>query len=82
MKASFTIEGEQPRSQRAARWGNAIAQAGRMPLGRDGLERLQQVVIESGRSTPMGYRTQGGFVGEHDRTTSNGAPRPTTTWKC
>jgi len=73
-KASFAIEGEQPRSQRAARWGNAIGQAGRTPLSKQELERLQQVVIESSRFTPMGYRKQGGFVGEHDRAT--GEPLP------
>jgi Fic/DOC family len=73
-KASFTIEGESPKSKRAARWGQAIGQAGMNPLSKDELVRLQQLVIESDRFTRMGYREQGGFVGEHDRTT--GEPLP------
>ncbi|MBK9539123.1 MAG: Fic family protein [Flavobacteriales bacterium] len=73
-KASFAIEGEHPRSQREARWGQAIGQAGRTPLSRAELERLQAVVIESARFTAMGYRKQGGFVGEHDRI--SGEPLP------
>ncbi|MEX1133146.1 MAG: Fic family protein [Flavobacteriales bacterium] len=73
-KASFTIEGESPKSKRAARWGQAIGQAGLNPLSKDELLRLQQLVIESDRFTPMGYRHKGGFVGEHDR--SSGEPIP------
>lgn len=73
-KASFAIEGEHPRSQREARWGQAIGQAGRTALSRAELERLQAVVIESARFTAMGYRKQGGFVGEHDRI--SGEPLP------
>ena len=73
-KASFAIEGEHPRSQRAARWGQAIGQAGSAPLTVEELVRLQQVVIESARFTRMGLRTEGGFVGEHDR--ASGEPLP------
>ncbi len=73
-KASFAIEGEHPRSQREVRWGQAIGQAGRTPLSRAELERLQSVVIESARFTAMGYRKQAGFVGEHDRI--SGEPLP------
>jgi len=73
-KASFTIEGEDPKNQRAARWGNAIGQAGVKPLSEDELIRLQQIVIESKRFTKMGFRKQGGFVGEHDRVTGEPIP--------
>jgi len=73
-KASFTIEGESPRSRRAQRWGQAIGQAGMHPLTREELLRLQQLVLESDRFVKMGYRTEGGFVGEHDR--SSGEPLP------
>lgn len=72
--ASFTIEGENPKSSRAARWGKAIGQAGMKPLSKDELFRLQQIVIESKRFTKMGFRVQGGFVGDHDRTTGEAIP--------
>lgn len=73
-KASFTIEGEDPKNKRAVRWGNAIGQAGMKPLTKDELIRLQQLVIESKRFTKMGFRTEGGFVGEHDRVTGEPIP--------
>ncbi len=73
-KASFTIEGENPGSNRAMRWGKAIAQAGVQELTKDELVRLQEIVIESKRFTKMGFREQEGFIGEHDRTT--GEPLP------
>jgi Fic family protein len=73
-QASFTIEGEDPRSNRAVRWGKAIGQAGSRPLSKDELLRLQQIVIENTRFTTMGFRLIGGFVGEHDRTTGDPLP--------
>lgn len=73
-KASFTIEGESPKSKRAARWGQAIGQAGTNELNDVEFERLQQLVIENPRFLEMGYRKKGGFVGEHDRET--GEPLP------
>ncbi|MBL1278772.1 MAG: Fic family protein [Fluviicola sp.] len=73
-KASFTIEGEKPRSNRAARWGNAIGQAGINPLSIDELNRLQQLVIENDRFTTMGIRKQQGFVGDRER--ESGEPIP------
>lgn len=73
-KASFTIEGENPGTNRAMRWGKAIGQAGTKDLHLDELIRLQQLVIESKRFTQMGLRQQGGFVGEHDR--FSGEPLP------
>lgn len=73
-KASFTIEGESPKSKRAMRWGQAIGQAGMRALTNDELLRLQQLVIENDRFVSLGFRTDGGFVGEHDRTT--GEPLP------
>lgn len=73
-KASFTIEGENPTQSRAARWGRAIGQAGGKPLSKVELLRLQQIVIENSRFVAMGYRTEGGFVGEHDRSTGEPIP--------
>jgi len=73
-KASFTIEGESPKSKRAARWGQAIGQAGTKDLNQDELKRLQQVVIENPRFVEIGFRKEGGFVGEHDRL--SGQPMP------
>jgi Fic family protein len=73
-KASFTIEGEKPTQNRAMRWGKAIGQAGSKPLSKEELLRLQQIVIENSRFLDMGFRKNGGFVGEHDRTTGEPIP--------
>lgn len=73
-KASFTIEGENPTINRAVRWGKAIGQAGAKSLDKDELLRLQQIVIENSRFIAMGFRKEGGFVGEHDRTTGEPIP--------
>lgn len=73
-KASFTIEGESPKSKRASRWGNAIGQAGQYELSKEEFIRLQQLVIENTRFIQMGLRKKGGFVGEHDR--YSGEPIP------
>lgn len=73
-KASFNIEGETPTQNRAIRWGKAIGQAGSKPLSNEEFCRLQQIVIENSRFVKMGYRTEGGFVGEHDRVTGEPIP--------
>lgn len=73
-KASFTIEGENPGPNRALRWGRAIGEAGKHPLTREELLRLQQIIIESKRFTKMGFRKEGGYVGDRDRTTGDPIP--------
>jgi Fic family protein len=73
-KASFNIEGETPTNNRAVRWGKAIGQAGSKSLDKEELLRLQQIVIENTRFLKMGFREEGGFVGEHDRITSEPIP--------
>lgn len=74
-KSSFAIEGEQPPLRRIERWGHVIGQAGKIPLDLAELLRLQRVLIGDSRFVSLGLRTEGGFVGEHDRHT--GAPIPT-----
>lgn len=73
-RASYVIEGENPPQDRVQRWGRAIAEAGRAPLDLDELLRLQRIVIGDDRFVPLGLRSEGGFVGEHDRDTR--APLP------
>jgi hypothetical protein len=73
-KASFTIEGENPRNNRAARWGMAIGQAGKNELNIAELNRLQQLVIENARFLKMGIRNEQGFVGDRDRLTQEPIP--------
>lgn len=73
-KASFSIEGENPGNNRAMRWGKAIGQAGSQPINREELLRLQQIVIESSRFIKMGFRTEGGFIGDRDRNTMEPIP--------
>ncbi len=68
-RASYAIEGERPPQDRIQRWGRAIGEAGRQVLDRDELLRLQKIVIGDGRFTRLGFREEGGFVGEHDRET-------------
>lgn len=73
-RSSFAIEGERPTSARAARWGQAIAQAGTRPLSVAELERLQRIVIGDARFVRLGLRDEGGFVGVHDRVTGEPVP--------
>jgi len=73
-KASYKIEGEVPAQNRAERWGRAIGQAGQYPLTEEELCRLQEMVIEDHRFVYLGLRSEGGFIGEHERST--GSPLP------
>ncbi len=73
-KSSYAIEGERPPQNRIQRWGRAIGEAGRQPIDIDELLRLQKIVIGDQRFVHLGVRTEGGFIGEHERDT--GAPLP------
>ncbi len=73
-KASYTIEGETPPHNRIERWGKIIGEAGQRSLSVDEFEYLQSVVIADNRFIIPGCRVEGGFVGDHDRTT--GMPMP------
>ncbi len=66
-KSSYAIEGERAPQDRIQRWGRAIGEAGRPPLDLEELLRLQEIVIGDARFVRLGLRTEGGFVGEHDR---------------
>lgn len=73
-RASYVIEGENPPQDRVRRWGQAIGQAGLKAIDLDELLRLQKIVIGKARFVHLGLRTEGGFIGAHDR--KNGAPIP------
>jgi|TARA_R110002020_G_scaffold206440_2_gene411770 hypothetical protein len=73
-KSSYAIEGERAPQNNIQRWGQAIGQAGKQKLSHDEFARLQNIVIGDDRFVRLGYRIEGGFVGEHDRTSS--APLP------
>lgn len=73
-RSSFQIEGEQPSQERAMRWGRAIGQAGDRSLSIEALERLQAEVIGDARFVHLGLRTEGGFIGAHDRVTGQPIP--------
>ena len=73
-KASYTIEGEAPPHNRIERWGKIIGEAGQRTLSIGELEHLQSIVIADNRFIVPGCRVEGGFVGDHDRTT--GMPIP------
>ncbi|WP_352965840.1 Fic family protein [Mesorhizobium sp. M1393] len=66
-RSSYAIEGEHPPQDRIQRWGRAIGEAGRQPIDRDELLRLQRIVLGDARFVRLGLRKEGGFVGEHDR---------------
>lgn len=68
-RSSYAIEGERPPQDRIQRWGRAIGEAGRRPLDAEELLRLQKIVIGDARFVELGFRQEGGFVGEHDRET-------------
>jgi hypothetical protein len=73
-KSSYAIEGERAPQDRIQRWGRAIGEAGRRSLDLDELLRLQAIVIGDARFVQLGFRQEGGFVGEHDR--DSGMPLP------
>ncbi len=73
-RSSYVIEGERPPQDRIQRWGRAIGEAGRAPLDESELLRLQRIVIGDARFVRLGFRTDGGFVGEHDRDTQRPIP--------
>ncbi len=68
-KSSYAIEGEAPPHNRIQRWGRAIGQAGQQPLDSQELIRLQEIVMGDARFIKMGYREEGGFVGDRERET-------------
>jgi hypothetical protein len=73
-KSSFFIESERPTAKIAARWAQAIAEAGSRPLTVEELERLQRIVIADARFVHLGLRKVGGFIGGHDRVTREPLP--------
>jgi len=73
-KSSYVIEGERPPQDRIQRWGRAIGEAGRTPLDEEELLRLQRIVIGNERFVKLGLRSEGGFVGKHDRDTQRPIP--------
>jgi len=66
-RASFHIENEKPSRERTRRWAHSIAEAGTTPLSLGALAKLQREVIGDDRFVTLGLRTEGGFVGVHDR---------------
>jgi hypothetical protein len=73
-RSSFAIEGERVTHARIQRWGQAIGQAGRNPVSADEFLRLQRLLIGDSRFVRLGFREEGGFVGERDR--ESGMPLP------
>ncbi|MET4330843.1 Fic family protein [Bradyrhizobium sp. i1.15.2] len=73
-KSSYVIEGERPPQDRIQRWGRVIGEAGRAPLDEAEFLRLQRIVIGDERFVKLGFRNEGGFVGEHERETQRPIP--------
>ena len=72
-QASFTIEHEAAPHNRIESWGRAIQEAGKYPIDNEVLIRLQRIVMGDQRFVSIGFRKEGGFIGEHDLYT--GTPR-------
>ena len=72
-KASFEIEGERTPASRIERWGRAVSQAGKYPLTKNEIFRLQNILIKDTRFTQIGLRKEGVFLGERD---NDGNPLP------
>lgn len=66
-KASFEIEGERPPKNKLERWGRAVLEAGVHPLNQTEIYRLHNLLIGDARFTEIGYRSEGVFLGKHDR---------------
>ncbi len=64
--ASFAIEGERASANRIERWGKAVLQAGKFPLTKQEIVRLQKIIIKDTRFTRIGLRKEGVFLGERD----------------
>lgn len=73
-RASFRIEGETPSPDRVRRWAQSLERAGATVLSIEAFEELQRAVIGDARFVRLGLRTEGGFVGEHDRHTQSPIP--------
>jgi len=65
-RSSYAIEGESPPQNRIQRWGKVIGEAGKHGLDQDEILRLQRIVIGDERFVHLGFRLDGGFVGEHE----------------
>jgi hypothetical protein len=65
-RASFAIEGERVSVNRIERWGKAVLQAGKFPITKEEIVRLQKIIIEDSRFTHIGLRKEGVFLGERD----------------
>ncbi len=72
-KASFAIEGERAPASRIENWGKAVLQAGKFPLTKEEIIRLQKIIIRDTRFTHIGFRKDGVFLGERDH---DGNPLP------
>ncbi len=73
-KSSFFIESERPTAKVAARWAQAISEAGSRPLTAQEFIRLQRIVIADQQFVILGLRKRGGFIGDHDRQTREPLP--------
>jgi hypothetical protein len=73
-RSSYMIEGEKPPATRVERWAKVIGEAGRRELDVEELIRLQKILIGDTRFVRVGFRDQGGFVGQHDRRTRRPLP--------
>lgn len=73
-KSSCVIEGEKPPQDLIQRWDRVIGEAGWTPLDETVFLRLHRIVIGDERFVKLGFRKEGGFVGEHDHETQRPIP--------
>ncbi len=73
-RASFDIEGEKPPHQSIVDWSRIIDKVGQRTLDIEELSHLQFLLMADNPYASIGPRHEGGFIGDHDRTT--GMPLP------
>ncbi len=72
-RASFAIEGERPPRNRIERWAQVIQKSGNRPLSMTEILNMHEALIQDHRFVTKGFRTEGVFLGERDR---SGEPQP------
>ncbi|OHX65122.1 Fic family protein [Flammeovirga pacifica] len=73
-KSSFIIEGEKINNRRAQEFAKVLRKAGKHLVTDAFLLSLQQEIMKGSKFNKLGFRTEGGFIGEHDYETGEPIP--------
>lgn len=73
-KSSFIIEGEKINNRRAQEFAKVLRKAGHYTIDNVFLLSLQKEIMKGSKFNKLGFRTEGGFIGEHDYETGEPIP--------